>query len=236
MQPKDGIAGTVIHIQLHARHREMSRPVDARKPVQHGAEVEQVPLAERQRHVDGLEILRRRERDVPVQTARVVARAVERSVGLVARRSQVDSVLVGREWAPLHATTPRARVNGYIARLEVDDGGRAVGDHDAVAPHRPGRSVEDRALAGIFPVDGPVPVGLGTLVAAFLAEGLLVEVHVVPVETEEETVAVDEVGLEVVGAYEVVVPGPSTRERGRVWSRRGVAGLLGEAVDRVDVV
>lgn len=60
-------------------------------------------------------------------------------------------------------------------------------DGAAVAAHRVGRPVEDGGLGGVLPREGPVPVGLGTLVAALVPQGLLVEPDELAVEGEKQT-------------------------------------------------
>lgn len=64
---------------------------------------------------------------------------------------------------------------------------RGVGEVLAVAAEGGEGAVEDSAVDGVLPREGPVPVGLGAFVAAFVAEGGFVEMDEVAVEGVEKT-------------------------------------------------
>lgn len=69
-------------------------------------------------------------------------------------------------------------------------GGGVVGDEVAVSAHGGFGAVEDGALGGVLPAEGPVPVGLGAFVPALVTKGLFVEVDVVAVEGIEEALVI----------------------------------------------
>lgn len=81
---------------------------------------------------------------------------------------------VVRERALEDTATAGAGVDGDCD-AEGRYGDNAMRGFAAVAAHAVGRAVEYAHLGGVFPVDGPVPVRLATLIAAFLAERFLIE-------------------------------------------------------------
>ena len=89
----------------------------------------------------------------------------------------------------------RALVNTATAGTRTDrkmeaessDVRDAVRDFSTVAAHGVGRAVENGRSVWVFPVDGPVPIGLSAFVAAFLAKGFLIEPDEVAMEVKEET-------------------------------------------------
>lgn len=83
---------------------------------------------------------------------------------------------------------------------------------DAVAGHGGRATVEDggggeTGLGGL----GPVPVGLGTAIPAFFAQGLLVQRGEVAVQAEEVAGVVGGLGLVDVGDDEVIEAGLGAR-------------------------
>ena len=88
----------------------------------------------------------------------------------------------------------RTFVDAATACARVDGDGQAesgnihdtVWDAASVATHAVRGAVEDGHATWVFPVKGPVPVGLCAGVTAFVTQSLFVEPEVVAVEVEKE--------------------------------------------------
>lgn len=156
------------------------------------------------------------DRDVAAEAARVVRKQVApllggglgqgRHVGGGQRRGdgpQVDGP-VG-EGALFQ--TAAASAGGQAVVAVEQRVGAVVRDVDAVAAQAAGTAVEQRAAQRVKGRLAPVPVGLGVVVAALVAQGLLVVVQEEAVPGEEVGGAVDVVGLVHVHHDEVVEAG-----------------------------
>lgn len=122
-----------------------------------------------------------------------------------------------------------AEVDGHVLEGTRGDAGAAAG---RVATQAGGVAVEHSRLGRVGDLAVPVPVGLESLVAALLAQGLFVLPHVVPVPAQEVGRVVDGRRLLDVDGQEVVEAG--ARARGDAGGRLGREAL--QALHSRDVV
>lgn len=122
-----------------------------------------------------------------------------------------------------------AEVDGHVLEGTRGDAGAAAG---RVAAQAGGVAVEHGRLGRVGDLAVPVPVGLESLVAALLAQGLFVLPHVVPVPAQEVGRVVDGRRLLDVDGQEVVEAG--ARAGGDAGGRLGREAL--QALHSRDVV
>ena len=139
-------------------------------------------LVEQPNQICRLGLVRPIQVEVSAQAAWIVREAVVSINGLIGYRTQVHRVV--HEWSGLNAA---AAGPGWVqvADTEGRHVARAVGDVLAVAAKRCHGAVEYRRLPRGIVEECPVPIGLRASIAAFIAQGLLVEPREVAMEEEE---------------------------------------------------
>lgn len=134
-------------------------------------------------------------RVVLVRVARVIAAPVD---SRQAARAQVDGIVDKRPRGDAAAAAAGGEVHGRVALVGVDDDVVVLGvvHGGAVAAHGGRAAVKDgRVGEALLGGSGPVPVGEGALVAALIAQGLLVLPDEPAVPAQEAGGLVDGEGL-----------------------------------------
>ena len=177
-------------------------------------------------------------RQVALEAARIVGVGAggvreDNTAGVVeGDRAEVDRQVL--EGTRSHAAASRAggQVNRREASADAEDQVRLVGDGNTIARQGGGATIKDgRVLETSDGGEAPVPVRLGSLVAALLLESPLVDPGVVPVPHEEVARVVDGHGLVDVGGDEVIEAGlRAGNKRTRGQGRLGLQALDGRDV------
>lgn len=188
MQVKNGIAGRGVRIEARiTAPRVVPACVSAIERLADGAEAFEIVAAGRELvlHVGGTGVGGPDGGDVAFEAARVVSKTVAVEIGVEGCWAEVDGEGSLSEGTLLDAATSCGGWDDEIDAKGGEVGGSVVGDEFAVAAYGSGRAIEDSAVGGVLPGEGPVPVGLGAFVTAFRAESLFVKVDVVAVKGVE---------------------------------------------------
>lgn len=124
--------------------------------------------------------------NIAFDAAGIVPEAVTMAVRNNGRGTEVNGEGSLPERTLLDTATSRCRRQDKIDAESGDVRGSIIRNKFAITAHGGGGTVEDGAVSGILPGEGPIPVGLSSPIAAFFAEGFLVDMDVVPVERVEE--------------------------------------------------
>lgn len=129
-------------------------------------------------------------RNIAFETAGIIAQAITMRVGIEGCGAEVDGESSFFERSLLDAAASAGGRDNEVDTECREVCRSVVGDELTVTAHRSTGAVKYSAFGWILPAESPIPVGLGAFVAAFIAEGFLIEVDVVAMKGVEETLKV----------------------------------------------